>query len=55
MSIDDEGLPQTRETAERIEQIEKQMEKEVEEFQVIEDKLRKSEKNLHRGAIIPRE
>ena len=53
MSIDEEGLPQTREAAERIEQIEKQMEKDGEEFQIIEDKLHKAEKDLHRGAIIP--
>jgi hypothetical protein len=53
MSIDEEGLPQTREAAERIEQIEKQMEKEEKEFDLIEDKLNKAEKDLHRGAIIP--
>jgi hypothetical protein len=53
MSIDDEGLPQTRKADERIEQMEKQMEKEDKEFQLIEDKLLEAEKNLRRDPFFP--
>ena len=49
MSINEEGLPQTREASERIEQ----MEKEEKEYQLIQDKLLEAEKNLHRDPFFP--
>jgi hypothetical protein len=53
MSIDEEGLPQSREVAKRIEQMEKQLEQVEEDFKVLEGKLREAEKDLHRDPFIP--
>jgi hypothetical protein len=53
MNIDEEGLPQSREVAGRVEQMEKQLDRVEEDFKVLEDKLREAEKDLHRDPFLP--
>jgi hypothetical protein len=54
MSIDGQDLPQTREAAKRIEQLEEQLVKDEEQYKLLENKLREVEKGLHRDPSSPR-